>query len=137
MFKTIRHYLELIKFSHSIFALPFALISALIAFDGKMNFQKIGLIILSMVFARSAAMAFNRYIDRDVDAKNPRTKSRHLPAKILKKSQVLLFILVSCFLFVLTTYFINFLAFTLSVPALFILFFYSFTKRFTSWPNSP
>jgi 4-hydroxybenzoate polyprenyltransferase len=135
MFRTIRHYLELIKFSHSIFALPFALISALIAFDGKIDFQKIGLVILAMVFARSAAMAFNLYIDRDVDAKNPRTKSRHLPAKILKKNQVLFFIVVTCALFVVTAYFINALAFKLALPALLILFFYSFTKRFTSWSH--
>lgn len=135
MYQTIKNYLELIKFSHSIFALPFALISALIAFNGKVDFQKIGLIILAMVFARSAAMAFNRYIDRDVDAKNPRTKSRHLPANILNKYQVLLFIFITCFLFVFTTYFINALAFFLSVPALLILFFYSFTKRFTSWSH--
>jgi len=135
MVRTIRHYFELIKFSHSIFALPFALISALIAFDGKIDFQKTSLIILAMVFARSAAMAFNRYIDRDVDAKNPRTKTRHLPAKILNKAQVLFFIITVSFLFILTTYFINFLAFLLAVPALIILFFYSYTKRFTAFSH--
>lgn len=135
MLKTVRHYLELIKFSHSIFALPFALISALIAFNGQIDLKKTGLIILAMVFARSAAMAFNRLIDQKIDGKNSRTKGRHLPAKILKTSQVILFVLVTGFLFVTTTFFINQLAFLLAIPALAVLFFYSYTKRFTPFSH--
>jgi 4-hydroxybenzoate polyprenyltransferase len=135
MFRTISHYLELIKFSHSIFALPFALISALIAFNGQIDFQKIVLIILAMVFARSAAMAFNRLIDQKIDAKNSRTKTRHLPAKILKTPQVVLFVLVTSLLFFATTFFINQLAFLLALPALAVLLFYSYTKRFTSFSH--
>jgi len=135
LLKTVRHYLELIKFSHSIFALPFALISALIAFNGQIDLKKTGLIILAMVFARSAAMAFNRLIDQKIDGKNSRTKGRHLPAKILKTSQVILFVLVTGFLFVTTTFFINQLAFLLAIPALAVLFFYSYTKRFTPFSH--
>ena len=90
------------------------------------------LVVLCMIFARSAAMAFNRYIDRKIDAKNPRTASREIPAGIISEQKALYFVLINCVLFIATTFYINAICFYLSPIALFIILFYSYTKRFTS-----
>jgi len=130
-----KKYLSLIKFSHTIFALPFALIGFFIALqelNQPLDLKIFVLVLLCMVFARSAAMAFNRYLDRDIDIKNPRTASREIPAGILSPSAVLLFVVLNSGLFILTTWFINPLCFYLSPIALLITLGYSYTKRFTA-----
>lgn len=154
-------YLSLIKFSHTIFAMPFALIGFFlglfsisdyafsvvpgwhdlvfpdesgvsgIPFTTRDLVLRFGLVILCMVFARSAAMAFNRYLDRHFDAKNPRTAVREVPAGIITPQNALLFTIVNCVLFVLTTWFINRICFYLSPVALAVVLGYSYTKRFT------
>ncbi|MCH2044078.1 MAG: putative 4-hydroxybenzoate polyprenyltransferase [Saprospiraceae bacterium] len=130
-----KNYLSLIKFSHTIFALPFALIGFFLAVDKQaegIDWKLFVLVILCMVFARSAAMAFNRYIDRDIDKKNPRTAIREIPAGLISPQNALFFILVNCILFVLCTYFINTLCLALSPVALAVVLGYSYTKRFTA-----
>lgn len=128
------NYLSLIKFSHTIFALPFALIGFFLAtreLNNGFSWKLFFLVLLCMVFARSAAMAFNRYIDRDIDEKNPRTVTREIPAGIISPSSALLFVIFNGILFIITTWFINPMCFYLSPVALFIVLFYSYTKRFT------
>jgi 4-hydroxybenzoate polyprenyltransferase len=128
-------YLSLIKFSHTIFALPFAFIGFALAIlrDGyAFSLRLLVLMLLCMVFARSAAMAFNRFLDRRFDALNPRTANREIPAGVISAKNALLFVVVSSMLFVATTYFINTLCFFLSPVALFVILFYSYTKRFTA-----
>ncbi len=164
----VKNYLSLIKFSHTIFAMPFALIGffmpasslsklfteysdkdipcfpseesnalRIISFaagsptDFPTLFIRLGLIILCMVFARSAAMAFNRYLDRSFDAKNPRTAIREIPAGIIKANNVLWFTITNCLLFIACCFFINKLCFYLSPVALLVVLGYSYTKRFT------
>src|SRR5688572_18353947 len=152
----VKSYLSLIKFSHTIFAMPFALIGFFLGlvYTGlsfeffhsrsgsgyRIGYPDIGwqqtgikflLVILCMVFARSAAMAFNRYLDRSFDAKNPRTAIREIPAGILKANNVLLFTIISCLLFIACTFFINRICFFLSPVALLVVLGYSYTKRFT------
>jgi 4-hydroxybenzoate polyprenyltransferase len=137
---TIKKYLSLIKFSHSIFAMPFALIgfflgyrdSASINLSAYEVFIKFILVILCMIFARSAAMAFNRWLDKNFDAKNPRTAIREIPAGIIKANNALLFVIINCIAFVICCWFINRLCFYLSFVALFVILFYSYTKRFTA-----
>ncbi len=126
--------LEMIKFEHTIFALPFALISALVASRPLLvpHGATLGWILLAMVGARSAAMAFNRVADARIDAENPRTASRHIPAGILSKAQVWVFLAVATLLFEFAAYKLNRLCFALSPVALLFLFGYSYTKRFTS-----
>jgi 4-hydroxybenzoate polyprenyltransferase len=127
-------YLSLIKFSHTIFAMPFALIGFFLGIRQQPVEQPLMLllkVVLCMVFARSAAMAFNRYLDRDIDALNPRTKSREIPAGVIKADNALLFVILNSILFIATTWFINPLCFYLSFVALFVILFYSYTKRFT------
>jgi 4-hydroxybenzoate polyprenyltransferase len=131
----IANYLSLIKFSHTVFALPFAFIGfALAVFKDGYHFELklLVLMLLCMVFARSAAMAFNRYIDRRFDALNPRTASREIPAGVISAPKALSFVIASSLLFVTTTFFINALCFYLSPIALFVILFYSYTKRFTA-----
>ncbi len=130
-----KNYLSLIKFSHTVFALPFALIGFCLAtLYEQYTFEWHLLIkmLLCMVFARSAAMAFNRYLDRDIDAKNPRTAKREIPAGVINANNALWFIILNCALFVATCWFINTLVFYLSFVALFVILFYSYTKRFTA-----
>src|SRR4026208_2053066 len=129
----VRNYLSLIKFSHTIFAMPFALIGFFLGmfdytsvnpdwhssfFTGLYNWNllaiKFILVILCMVFARSAAMSFNRYLDREFDAKNPRTAIREIPSGVISANNALLFTIVSCILFFITCFFINKLCFYLS-----------------------
>lgn len=126
---------EMVKFSHSVFALPFALASMLIASQGLPPARLIVLIILAMVSLRNAGMSFNRYVDAPFDAKNPRTSSRHIPQGLLSRKFVLAFSIVNAGLFVLLTYQINPLCFYLSFAAIGIVYLYSFTKRFTSWSH--
>lgn len=138
--KKLRDYLSLIKFSHTVFALPFAFIGLTLGFIDLKNsgteqpFQWMMLVkmLLCMVFARSAAMSFNRYLDREFDALNPRTAKREIPAGVIKPGQALLFTIINCVLFVVTTWFINEACFYLSFVALFVILFYSYTKRFTA-----
>ena len=130
-----KNYLSLIKFSHTIFAMPFALVGFFLAYSekgGTLDIQKLLAIVLCMVFARSAAMAFNRYLDRDIDAKNPRTAVREIPAGVINPNAALAFVIVNCLLFMATTWFINPICFYLSPVALLIVLGYSFTKRFTA-----
>lgn len=150
-----KKYLSLIKFSHTIFAMPFALIGFFLgimryhqlykgdSFIGYMPYEGSAgsffadkwylliLVILCMIFARSAAMAFNRYLDRNFDAKNPRTAIREIPAGILKANSVLFFTIINCILFITCTFFINRICFYLSPVALAVVLGYSYTKRFT------
>lgn len=152
---TIKNYLSLIKFSHTIFAMPFALIGFFLALTkaeeyGQWNLNrsiswgwdvtnlvwwktsvKFILVLLCMVFARSAAMAFNRYLDRDIDALNPRTAIREVPKGIITPKNALLFTITCCVLFIACTYFINRICFFLSPVALSVVLGYSYTKRFT------
>lgn len=131
----IKKYLSLIKFSHTIFAMPFAMIGFVLGvFDVQHieNFWlKLLLVVLCMVFARSAAMAFNRWLDKNFDAANPRTAIREIPAGIISANRALMFVIINCIAFVITTLFINVLCFYLSFVALFVILFYSYTKRFT------
>ena len=134
MIRTINNYLSLIKFSHTIFALPFALIGFSLAIQsGKAQFSwgKLGLVLLCMLFARSAAMAFNRYIDRKFDAKNPRTAVREIPAGTISPVAALTMVIVCCLTFIICTFMINPLCFYLSPIALLVILGYSYTKRFT------
>lgn len=134
MLTSIKTYLSLIKFSHTIFALPFALIGFSLAIHSNLatfNWQKLILVILCMVFARSAAMAFNRFIDRKFDGKNPRTVIREIPAGKISPSAALTFVIICCIGFVLCSFLINKLCFYLSPIALIVVLGYSFTKRFT------
>lgn len=130
-----KNYLSLIKFSHTIFALPFAIIGFVLGMadqEGVFNIQKFLLMLACMVFARSAAMAFNRYIDRAFDEKNPRTKSREIPAGVISPNKALLYVIINSLLFILATYFINPICFYLSPVALMVVLGYSYTKRFTA-----
>jgi 4-hydroxybenzoate polyprenyltransferase len=152
---TVKSYLSLIKFSHTIFAMPFALIGFFLGAQYRAvtwNLNKtvdwgwditnflwwkdnmlvtLILIILCMVFARSAAMAFNRWLDRNFDAQNPRTAIREIPKGIISANNALVFTVISSFLFIITCYFINTICFFLSPVALLVVLGYSYTKRFT------
>ncbi len=129
------NYSKLVKFEHTIFALPFALIGFFFALEqsgATLRFKLLGLVLLCMVFARNSAMGFNRYLDRNIDKLNPRTTTREIPAGVLNPKSVLFFVIINSILFVVTTWFINTLCFYLSPVALFVILFYSYTKRFTS-----
>jgi 4-hydroxybenzoate polyprenyltransferase len=129
----LKNYLALVKFSHTIFALPFACIGFTLALQEGFSFSpKLLLLVLTcMVTARNSAMAFNRFIDRKFDSLNPRTAIREIPAGIINPKNALFFIIINCLLFIISTYFINTICFYLSPVALFVVLFYSYTKRFT------
>lgn len=130
-----KKYFSLVLFAHSIFAMPFALIGFFLGVtttENPFNWYLLALVIMCMVFARNAAMAFNRYLDRKIDAKNPRTQMRDIPAGKVSASEALTFVIVNCILFILSAFFINSLCFYLSPVALFVVLFYSYTKRFTA-----
>lgn len=130
-----KKYFSLVLFAHSIFALPFAFIGFFLAVtttQHEFNWLKLIYMIACMVFARNAAMAFNRYLDRDIDALNPRTAIRDIPAGRISAKKALYFTLINCALFIGTTWFINPLCFYLSPIALFVVLGYSYTKRFTA-----
>jgi 4-hydroxybenzoate polyprenyltransferase len=138
----LKNYLSLIKFSHSIFALPFAIIGFVLGvkdydfevheYVSKEISIKLLLVIICMISARSAAMAFNRYLDRNIDAINPRTKIREIPAGIITAKNALIFTIASCMVFLISCYFINSMALALAPVALLVILFYSYTKRFTA-----
>ena len=130
-----KKYFSLVLFAHSVFALPFAMIGFFLGVtttDHPFNWVILLLVLLCMVFARNSAMAFNRYLDRDIDAKNPRTNMRDIPAGKVSANEALIFVIVNCVLFIVTTAFINPLCLYLSPIALFVVLFYSYTKRFTA-----
>jgi 4-hydroxybenzoate polyprenyltransferase len=129
--RTLATVLEMIKFEHTLFALPFAFLGMLLAAEGWPSWRTVLWIVVAMVGARSAAMGWNRLIDRKIDAANPRTATRALPAGLLTPQAVALFIAASAALLVLAAWQLNRLAFYLSPIALGILFLYSYTKRFT------
>ncbi len=123
--------LEMVKIEHTVFALPFALLGAFLAAHGLPHPAQIGWILLAMVGARSAAMAFNRLIDLPFDARNPRTADRALPRRLLSRSFVFFFMVASSLVLVFAASMLNRLSLMLSPLALAIVFFYSYTKRFT------
>ncbi len=129
-------YLSLIKFSHTIFALPFAAIGFFIGTRAVgfelLDFKLLLLVLICMITARNAAMAFNRWADQEIDKKNPRTQSREIPAGIITSKHALIFVIINSILFVLSAFFINILCLLLSPIALLIILGYSYTKRF-SW----
>ena len=135
----VKNYLSLVKFSHTIFAMPFALIGFVLGLRYHFIHQttvdqvwlKFILVLVCMVTARSTAMAFNRYLDRHFDKLNPRTAIREIPAGIIKAEKALVFIGINMAIFITATYFINSICFYLSPVALFVILFYSYTKRFT------
>jgi 4-hydroxybenzoate polyprenyltransferase len=131
----IKSYLSLVVFSHTIFAMPFAILGYLlgvITVNAEFSIKLFALVIGCMVFARSAAMAFNRFIDRKFDAKNQRTAVREIPAGVITPGSALAFVIVSSVLFIACTYFINSICFKLSPIALLVVLGYSYTKRFTA-----
>ncbi|HOP05143.1 MAG TPA: UbiA-like polyprenyltransferase [Tenuifilaceae bacterium] len=131
---SIKDYLSLVKFSHTIFALPFALVGYFIAIysnDFDFSVRTLLLVVLCMVFARNAAMSFNRVTDRFIDKRNPRTASREIPSGKIHPRNAFLFSMVNSILFIATTFFINELVFYLSPVALLVVLGYSYTKRFT------
>ncbi|HQQ93850.1 MAG TPA: UbiA-like polyprenyltransferase [Bacteroidia bacterium] len=134
LLKHLNTYLSLVKFSHTVFALPFAIIGFSLAIhsgQAVFDMQKLILVVLCMVFARSAAMAFNRLIDRRYDARNPRTSAREIPAGVVTPLSARILVVLCCLGFVLCAYFINTLCFYLSPVALLVILGYSYTKRFT------
>jgi 4-hydroxybenzoate polyprenyltransferase len=142
MFARLRHILEMIRFSHTLFALPFALLAAAMAWKLEpadqwtwaRRVQEFSGIVLCMVTARSASMAFNRIVDWRLDASNPRTAMRHIPAGTLSTTSVVAFAIVASLAFIISTllFLPNRLPIYLAVPVLWFLLAYSFTKRFTS-----
>ncbi|HBS86370.1 MAG: 4-hydroxybenzoate octaprenyltransferase [Bacteroidetes bacterium GWF2_38_335] len=129
------NYLSMVKFSHTIFAMPFAMIGFFLAINTegyKFKWELLIYVILCMVFARNAAMGFNRYSDRKIDKKNPRTSKRELPSGIIRAKSALWFVIVNALLFIAVTWFINQLVFFLSPVALLVILGYSLTKKFTA-----
>ena len=130
---TLGHYLSLVKFSHTIFALPFALLGFFLATldNGYLSWIKLLLVVACMVFARSAAMGFNRYLDRHIDGRNPRTAVRELPAGVIGATAARNFVFLNALLFMAAAAALNTLCLLLSPVALAVVLGYSYTKRFT------
>ena len=135
VFRNLKITLEMIKWEHSIFALPFALCGAMLAAGGVPAWRPLAWIIVAMVSARSAAMAFNRLADVSIDAANPRTATRALPVGQLTPAFVSVFVLLSCGVFILAASQLNRLTLLLSPVALAVILLYSYTKRFTRWSH--
>jgi len=135
LFRNLRVTLEMIKWEHSIFALPFALCGAMLAAGGLPTLRQFLWIIIAMISARSAAMAFNRVADAAIDAANPRTSTRALPAGTLSPMFVNTFVVVSCAVFILAASQLNRFTLALSPFALAVVLLYSYTKRFTRWSH--
>ncbi|MEM7184301.1 MAG: UbiA-like polyprenyltransferase [Spirochaetota bacterium] len=134
--RSLSNYNKMIKLSHTLFALPFAGLATVLALveskeEPNVLWQKVFWIGICMVSARSAAMGFNRYIDRDIDARNPRTALREIPAGKVSETNAIVFIVLSCLIFLAASWMIHFLCFVLAFPALFLVLFYSYSKRFT------
>jgi len=133
----IKKYFSLVKFSHTLFAMPFAFIGFFLALKTtEISFFETGykiliLMILCMIFARNSAMGFNRWLDRNIDVKNPRTANREIPAKKIGSNAAIIFVIINSLLFISTTFFINKLVFFLSPVALLVVLGYSYTKKFT------
>jgi len=125
----------MIKWEHSVFALPFALCGAMLAANGLPTWHQLAWIVVAMIAARSAAMAFNRLADAAIDADNPRTRTRALPAGLLSRGFVATFVAISCAVLVLAAWQLNRLAFLLSPLALAVVLLYSYSKRFTRWSH--
>jgi len=134
-FKSLRTVLEMIKFEHTLFALPFAFLGMMLAAEGWPEWRVVGWIVVAMVGARSAAMGFNRLVDRTIDAANPRTADRALPAGQVTPAFVGLFVVASCLILVFAASRLNPMALALTPLALFILLGYSYSKRFTHWSH--
>ncbi|QZT36813.1 putative 4-hydroxybenzoate polyprenyltransferase [Halosquirtibacter xylanolyticus] len=134
MINKINNYLNLVKFSHTIFAMPFAIIGFTLGYaeEHLFHLNTFLLVILCMFFARNAAMGFNRLVDRKYDAENPRTSSREIPKGIISPIHARNFVIFNVIAFIATTYFINPLCFYLSPIAIFTVLFYSYVKRFSS-----
>ena len=132
MFATLRTYLEMIRFSHTVFALPFALMGAVLAAGGIPSADKLLWIVVAMVGARSGAMGVNRLADRSLDARNPRTQQRALPQGRIAPAEALVFVIASFGIFVWAAFRLNPLCFALAPVAILILAGYSYTKRFTA-----
>jgi putative 4-hydroxybenzoate polyprenyltransferase len=135
LFRSIRDYFSLVKFSHTVFAMPFALIGFSLAVarpEFNLSIRLLLLVILCMIFARNTAMGFNRLADKDFDALNPRTKNREIPSGIISPRAAAVFVIINSILFILTTGFINRLTLYLSPVALLVIIGYSLTKRITS-----
>ncbi len=132
MIQKAKYFNELVMFEHSIFSLPFIFISMVVAADGWFGWWLLIMGVLAAISARNFAMGVNRYADRDVDAKNPRTQSRPNVDGRLDASSIMIFIIVNAFVFIAVAYMINSLALILSIPILFILASYSYFKRFSS-----
>ena len=133
--KSVRDYFSLVKFSHTVFAMPFALIGFSLAVskpEYNLSIKLLILVILCMIFARNTAMGFNRLADRDFDALNPRTDKREIPSGIISAKSATVFVVINSILFIITTGFINRLTLFLSPVALIVIIGYSLTKRFTS-----
>jgi 4-hydroxybenzoate polyprenyltransferase len=135
LFRNIGTTLEMIKWEHSVFALPFALSGAMLAAKGWPSGRQLLWIIVCMVSARTAAMAFNRLADADIDADNPRTQMRALPSGVLSKKFVTVFVVLACAVFVYSAAQLNALTLYLSPVALSVVLLYSYTKRFTRWSH--
>jgi len=135
LFRNIGVTLEMIKWEHSVFALPFALTGAMLAVHGWPPAAKLGWIVVCMISARSAAMAFNRWADADLDAANPRTKMRAIPAGLLTRRFAAGFTIAMAAIFLVGAWRLNRLTLTLSPIVLAVLFLYSYTKRFTRWSH--
>jgi 4-hydroxybenzoate polyprenyltransferase len=131
---SIKSWGSLVKFSHTVFSLPFAFIGfglGFLEFSNQFNWSSLIYMVLCVIFARNAAMAFNRFADFKIDAKNERTKNREIPANIISPNKAMAFVLINTLLFIITTYLINPLALYLSPIALFVIIIYSASKRFT------
>ena len=134
-FENIGNYFSLVKISHTLFSLPFAMIGLFLAFKESgepFRLTSLLLVILCVLFARNAAMAFNRYADLEIDSRNPRTSSRELPRKIISRPAALAFIIINAFLFMGSAFLLNKMCFLLSPVALLVVLGYSLTKRFTA-----
>jgi len=134
-FENIGNYFSLVKISHTLFSLPFAMIGLFLAFKESgdpFRITSLLLVILCVLFARNAAMAFNRYADQEIDSKNPRTSGRELPRKIISRPAALAFIIINAILFMGTAFLLNKMCFLLSPVALLVVLGYSLTKRFTA-----
>jgi len=134
-FRLAKNYFSLVKFSHTVFAMPFALIGFSLAVskpEYNLSIKLLILVILCMIFARNTAMGFNRLADRDFDALNPRTDKREIPSGIISAKSATVFVVINSILFIITTGFINRLTLFLSPVALIVIIGYSLTKRFTS-----
>ena len=130
----IADYFSLVKINHTIFSLPFALIGFFLAIkvnEENLSFRLLILVLLCVLFARNAAMGFNRYVDREFDKNNPRTALREIPSAIIQPKSALIFVIMNAVMFMISAYFLNFLCFILSPVALLVVLGYSLTKRFT------